>query len=89
MATMQFTFDDGVAERIYTAFALNNGYQTSIEDPENPGTMIENPQTVEQFTHDCVSKYITNQVATYESQQAAQTAAQNAIDAVNNEIVIT
>lgn len=91
MPTLEFSFTTTTANitRAIQGVAYQNKYQDEIDDPDNPGEMIPNPETKAQFAKRMIKEYIINNVRAWEANQAADAARTAAIEAVEDEVEIT
>ena len=78
---------DGVTSTIHDAFAGAYGYKAMIDDVDNPGTEIANPESKEAFTFKRVRLYVEDILSAHNSKTAA--AAALAAAKVANEAVLT
>ena len=74
MADITLTVPDDKYVDIQDAFALMRGYSPLIEDDENPGQMIANPETKEEFMHRKLVEFIQD---TYKAAQVTINGAAN------------
>ncbi len=88
MATLSVTVPDSIVARVLTGVCGYNGYQAKIQDPNNPGNLIDNPVTPGQFAKDCIKQYLKNCVVAYEAVKAAEDARQAAYEAAILQITI-
>ena len=78
---------DAIATRVVNGVAYQHGYADTIINEQ--GEEIDNPETKAVYAKRMVIQNIKNAVRAYEATQAAETARQLAISAVNDEITIT
>lgn len=71
---MSFNTGSVPLSRIVDAMALIYGYPENIEDPENPGQTIPNPQTKAQFAKEQIRWIIVDAVREAEARAARATA---------------
>ena len=81
------TIPDEIAARVVNGVAYQHGYADTIAD-EN-GDEIDNPETKAAYAKRMVIQNIKSAVRSYEAVQAAETARQSAINAVDSEITIS
>ena len=93
MASITFTFPDAIAPRLLNSFCAIRGYADEIRDPDNPGNVIQNPESKAAFAKRNIKEWILHEVTRYEVGLAATAAADAATQAVttdiNTNIVIT
>lgn len=78
MAQFTITVPDTVVPRLREAYAARYSYQEQIPDPANPGTMIANPETLNQFTTRMIRDQMKQVLAEHEAQVARNAAAEKA-----------
>jgi hypothetical protein len=76
MATLNFSYNTGTVplSRIVDAMAVVYGYPANIEDPENPGQTIPNPQSKADFGRAVIRGIIVSAVREAELRTARATA---------------
>jgi len=78
---------DGVTSTIHDAFASAYGYKAMIDDVDNPGTEIANPESKEAFTFKRIRLYVEDVLGGYNNKAAVATAL--ATSKATNEAVLT
>ena len=63
-------FTQSELDIIHLAFGNLYHYQSTVQDPENAGETIANPQTIEEFVSDKVAGFIDNVVTENANKQA-------------------
>ena len=81
------TIPDGIAARVVNGVAYQHGYTNTVIG-EN-GDEIDNPETKAAYAKRMIIQNIKSAVRSYEAVQAAETARQSAINAVDSEITIS
>lgn len=96
MASITFSFPDESAPLIAAAFCNTYGYQTQVPDPANPGQLIPNPQSPDEFARQKVADYVRDVCRAYiaqqklaEAQTQARQLAQQQVDAIPVTITAT
>jgi hypothetical protein len=76
MATLSFSYNTGSVplSRIVDAMAVVYGYPVNVDDPENPGQTIPNPQTKAEFGRAVIRRIIIDAVREAELRPARVTA---------------
>jgi len=72
---------NGVTATIHDAFAEAYKRPTEIEDPDNEGEMIDNPESKEAFTTKRIRLYVEDILAAYNKKNARATAEASADEA--------
>jgi len=70
MATITFTIPDNLMPRVINGICGKYGYQETIDDPENPGQVIDNPETKANFCKRIIRQGIKRDVLQWEAEQA-------------------
>lgn len=86
MASFNFTIADDDVSRVVDGFAYQYKYQDNIDDPENPGFTIPNPESKTAHAKRRVREFITQTVKAAESKQAAEAARATALNAANPDV---
>lgn len=86
MSTIRVTVPDEIIHRIHDAFASQYGRPDEIPDDDNPGAMVPNPETKEQFTERMVARFVEEVTHAYETNKAAEDAREIAATKAKNEI---
>ena len=58
MGTFTFTYDNAEVAALLEGFKASYRYQEQIPDPENPGVLIDNPETLPQFSKRMLRKHL-------------------------------
>lgn len=90
MPTLNFSFTVSEVNkaRIINGVCYQNNYRDQIEDPENEGEMIANPETKAQFAKRMIKEYIKNNVRAYEVSKAVSEARKAKMEEVDDNIVL-
>lgn len=86
MAQITLNYPDGQGKRIVDAFKGEYNYKDQIEDPENPGEMIPNPESGAAFTKRMVLEFVKGVVIGHERKEAARLAQEQADQATPPDI---
>lgn len=78
MANITIQIPDAMMPRVVEAFTKQFNYQDQVLDQANPGAMIANPETKNQFTQRQIRDYIKNTVGMQEGLAASAAAAEKA-----------
>lgn len=79
MATFSLDIPDDVVSRVVDALAGNYNYRAQIPNPDNPGEMIDNPQSKVDFGMDQIRAFLILNVHSYEVNEAAKEATANVL----------
>jgi nucleoid-associated protein YgaU len=80
MGSVTISWDAQYDQRVIEGIAYQHGYQDMIEDPENPGQMIPNPETKAQFAKRMAQRWVKECIKAWEATQAAEQARQDALE---------
>jgi hypothetical protein len=80
MGSVTISWDAQYDERVIDGIAYQHGYRDEIEDPENPGEFIPNPETKAQFARRCARRWVKECIKAWEATQAAEQARLAAIE---------
>lgn len=64
--------DNTLLPQAVAALNWRTGYQVKVEDPNNPGTQIDNPVTPQQNAKQAIAAFVKNAITDYQNQQALQ-----------------
>lgn len=87
--SITFTTDSSLFDLFVQAACISYGYRTTVPDPANPGQLIPNPQTPQQFAQQKVIDYCVEVVRAYQTEQAAQAARKAASDNLDTQVAAT
>jgi hypothetical protein len=87
--SITFTTDSSLFDLFVQAACVSYGYRDTIPDPANPGQLIPNPQTPQQFAQQKVIDYCLEVVRAYQTELAAQQARKTASDSLDAQVAVT
>jgi hypothetical protein len=87
--SITFTTDSTLFDLFVQAACASYGYRDTIADPANPGQIIPNPQTPQQFARQKVIDYCVEVVRAYQTEVAAQQARKAASDSLDAQVAVT
>jgi hypothetical protein len=73
MATFSVEIADQDVSRVIESLCVNYGWEQSIPDPNDPMSVINNPETKSAFANRMVRKFLTEHVRKYELDILKQT----------------
>lgn len=74
MGTITLSWNAQHDQRIVDGIAYQHGYEDEIEDPENPGQMIPNPEGKGQFALRMAKRWVKECIKAWEASEAAEAA---------------
>ena len=86
------TVNDGTIAMIESSFATAYKWPAEIDDPDNPGETILNPETKMDLVFSKVREFILGTVKAEQKKAAAKTAGDavaDAVDAINDSAVVS
>ena len=91
MAKLSFdlTVPDGMVGDIVTWFTNFHGYRVDIEDEENPGEMLPNPQTRGEYAREVLGGIIFDAIKRGKAQSDIQAAKEAAEEWVDENVIIS
>jgi hypothetical protein len=84
--SITFTTDYSLFDLFVQAACTSYGYRDMVPDPANPGQLIPNPQTPQQFAQQKVVEYCVEVVRAYQTELAAQQARKAASDNLDAQV---
>jgi hypothetical protein len=87
--SITFTTDSSLFDLFVQAACASYGYRDTIADPTNPGQIVPNPQTPQQFAQQKVIDYCVEVVRSYQTEVAAQQARKAASDSLDAQVAVT
>ena len=66
MAELKFTIPDAKMPEVTEAFGRGRGWLAEVSDPNNPGTMIPNPESEAKYAKKQISQDIQRHVKHYQ-----------------------
>lgn len=91
MATLSFSWEVTAANkaRIIEGISGQHDYPDEVSDPDNPLELIPNPETKAQYAKRMAKRWVMENVKAFEADLAANTARDAAIEAVEDEVILT
>ena len=74
MATISFTIPDALLPRVIAGMCGLHNYQATIQNPDNPGEMIPNPESKADFVKRIIRQKIKRDVIEWEGAEAQRQA---------------